>query len=459
MFLFLVLTLSLPLTMIPAADQSGALTPELLESFRRALVPDAPTRATINAVTSNNAKKLARNQELARQIDHHFNFKIKTSGITDQKQTGRCWMYAALNLLRPAVIKQYGIDKFEFSQNHLFFWDKLEKANLFLEAMIVTRKAKPDDREFLILLDDPVADGGWWNYVVELIEKYGVVPQDIMPETVNTENSNIMVTIINEYLLKSAAEIRRMAAEGKKAEELRQYKVGVLKQVYRLLVIHLGQPPQQFTWRFENKDHQIVTKTCTPLEFYRETVKVNLRDYLVLVDHPSHPYNEHYVIAYCRNLSNAADLDFVNLEIGRIKEFALKALLDSLPIWFAADVSHDMDRNGIMAPGIMDYEALYGIDLSLNKRDRFNYRISAPSHAMAIIGVDTVAGRPRQWLVENSWGANTGNQGYWTMLDPWFDSNIYAIIIPRQYLTNDVLQMFTRKPKELPVWDPMRRQF
>lgn len=446
---------------IAEAGKPVGLTPEAIDKLKSSFENDPHTKALVNAITNNSVRDLSLNREFYVRHEDVFNFKIENkAGVTNQKSSGRCWIFAGFNIMRPAVMEKYNLKAFEFSENHLFFWDKLEKANLFLEAVIETKKKVIDDRELQILVKDPVPDGGWWTYVVSLVEKYGAVPKQVMPETENSSNTQYMNTVINRMMRRDAVELRTMAERGKKDSALRARKFEMLKDVYRILALHLGVPPEEFTWRCEDKDGEIVEGTYTPVSFYQEAVGVDLSEYVSVFDHPMHPYNKYYEIRYCRNMPDIPDMDFVNLEVGLLKEFALKALLDGEPVWFACDVGKENDAtNGVMAVGVYDYESLYGVDARLTKAERLLYSASTPNHAMAFIGVDTVRGEPVKWLVENSWGTDRGNKGFWTMYDEWFDEYVYTVIIHRRHLPDDVLRLLDTKPTVLPAWDPMRAVF
>lgn len=419
-----------------------------------------PTRALMNAITNNDVNKLAFDRQLLGSHNDIFNFKIETKGITDQKSSGRCWIFAGFNIMRPAVMENFNISDFEFSENQLFFWDKLEKANMFLEAIMDTGKREIDDRELQVLLKDPVPDGGWWPYVVSLIEKYGAVPKSVMPETENSSKTRMMNAVLNRLMRRDAAVLRKMVRKGERIRALRERKLAMLKEVYRILALHLGVPPDEFTWRYEDKDGNIVDKEYTPLAFYEEAVGLDLGEYVSVMDHPGHPYDRYYRIRYCRNMPDAPDMDFINIEAGRFKEFALKSVLDNEPVWFAADVGKENDyKSGVMAVGIYDYESLYGVDARLTKEERIIYRDSSPTHAMVFIGVDTLGARPVKWLVENSWGTDRGNKGLWSMYDGWFDEYVYCVIVHRSHLPGGVLALLDTEPRVLPAWDSMRELF
>ena len=362
--------------------------------------------------------------------------------------------------MRPTVKEKYNLKSFEFSEAYLFFWDKLEKTNYFLETIIETRDRDIDDRELQDILEDPVPDGGWWNYAVNLIEKYGVVPKELMPETVNSSKSRWMNKTLNNLSRQYAAELREMAGEGKNMAALRQRKLEMMKAVYRLLVLHFGLPPQEFTWRTADKDAHLVEITGTPSEFYSEAVGFGLDRFAVLCDYPSYPYGDHYQLNFSTNMPETPDMHFINVDAQKLKKYAQISIEDSVPVWFGADAGWQMERDhGIMAADIYDYESLFNIRDKLNKADRIRYRATTPNHAMIFVGADTSGGKVLKWRVENSWGSDKGNKGYWTMYDNWFDRYVFTVIIDKKYLAPEDLKLFDRKPKKIPAWDPLRSQF
>lgn len=435
----------------------GGLTSEVIQEVRQSFRMDTPTRALMNALTNNDIKKLALNRDKYVDHDNLFNHKIKTRGITNQKSSGRCWLFAGLNIMRPRVIEKYELKEFEFSQSYLFFWDKFEKANTFLELTIETRDRDPLDRELTMILQSPFSDGGLWIYVVELIEKYGVVPKSVMPESEQTSNTKMMDRLISWKLRKDAAVLRKMSQNGASVSGLRERKVEMLKEVYRMLVLNFGVPTEEFQWRYEGKDSVVSEmKTHTPQSFFKEVVDFDLRDYVPIYNHTLHPYRKLYRMRLARNIYDRPDNVFINLDTEQMRQFALQQLLDDHPVYFACDVGKEANTEyGILAPDIHDYETFYGMDFSMSKADKFRYRESHSTHAMAFVGVDTLEGRPTKWLVENSWGDKKGDKGYWTMYDEWFDEYVYKVIIHKKHLPKHVLGILKTEPIVLPPWDPM----
>jgi bleomycin hydrolase len=439
------------------ASGKGSIDQDDIERFEKSFVPDPVTKAVMNAVTSNDVKKLALNRQMLNAHTNLFNYRIKTKGITNQKSSGRCWLFAGLNILRPKVIKELKLSSFEFSQNYLFFWDKMEKANTFLEGIIELKDRDPMDRELQILLKSPFPDGGYWFYVVELIDKYGVVPKSVMPETQNSENTRMMDRLISRKLRQDAAALRRMADQGAEVKKLRAKKEEMLEGIYKLLVMNLGTPPTEFQWRYEDRDTVVSElRTYTPQSFYREIVNLDLREYVSLFNCPSRATGKLYQIRMTRNMYDRDDMVFINLDNQEVKEYALRSVLNDDPVWFGADVGKENSyEDGIMSPGIYDYESLYGVDFRLTKEERILYWDSTPNHAMVFIGVDTLQGRPVKWLVENSWGTDRGDDGLWTMYDEWFNEYVYNVIIHRKYLPKEVVAILKTRPEVLPPWDPM----
>ncbi len=435
----------------------GGLSSDMIDNIRSSLNMDNHTRAMYNAITNNDINKLALNREVLREHNDVFSHKIKTKGISNQKSSGRCWLFAGLNILRPAVIEKYKLDGFEFSQSYLAFWDKMEKANCFLEQVIEMSDRDLMDREVEILLSSPIGDGGWWKYVVDLIEKYGAVPKEIMPETHSSSNTGMMNVLLTRKLRLGAVRLRKMYADGATLDELRSEKDTLLTQVYRMLAINLGEPPTEFPWRFENRDSVVSKlKYYTPKQFYDEFVGVDLNEYVNIFNDPAKDYGKHYSIRLSRNMYDKADIDFANTTIDVLKETAMKSVLADEPVWFACDVGKDQSReHGIMAVGIYDYDDIYETDMKMSKAERALYRESAPNHAMVFVGVDIKDDKPVKWLVENSWGTDSGDSGYWTLYDTWFDEYVYNVIVKREFVPDEVLSIYDQDPIIRPPWDPM----
>ncbi len=431
-----------------------------LDRMRDSFIIDPDNRALVNAVSNNDLKDLSYNRDIYNRYNDIFSDNVKANGITNQKSSGRCWMFAGLNMMRPAVIEKYKLENFEFSENYLFFWDKLEKANMFLGAVVETAGRDIDDRELQALLVSPIPDGGWWNYVVDLIDKYGVVPKEFSQETKHTSSTGRMNDVLDRMARSDAAELRKMAAAGAKAENLSARKMEMLKDFYRVLVLHMGWPVEEFTWRVKDKDGQILEKKYTPKSFYDEAVGIDLKEYVAVVDYPAFAYDTYYEVNYCRGMYDRPDMGFVNMDAGELKKLALRAVQDNEPVWFSADIGKENDgENGILAVDMYDYDNLLGIDYELTKAEMIRYREGSPNHAMVFVGVDLKDGKPVKWRVENSWGTDRGNKGYWSMYDEWFSSYVFNVIVHKKHIPEKVVKLLDKEPVRLPAWDPLRSAF
>lgn len=480
-----------------AGTDDTALTPELRDKIRAEFRLDPYTRAMRNVLTSTSAKSIAENREILARHEHTFSHQIKTKGISNQKSSGRCWLFAGFNMIKPVLLQKLDLDEFEFSQIYLTFWDKMEKANTFLEYMIEFRDRDPMDRELVFLLKDPCPDGGYWENFADLVSKYGVIPKEVMAETASSEATGLMNRLLARALRKNAVELRGIFRETGSVRQMRQAKVRMLAEVYRMLVLNLGEPPTEFAWRYkikdkksdsakptdakeenpdaENKksptsgqeqkkpgdDYQVEQKWSerrlyTPMSFYRECVGLDLRQFVNLTDDPIRPKDRHFEILLTKNLLDGQNMHYANVDIQTLRETVLKVLMANQAVYFAADVSPDQDsEKGLMARNLYDYESVYGLELDLNKTERMLFRDSTINHGMAFIGVDLHDGKPLKWLVENSWGSDRGNKGLWTMYDDWFEDNVFNIIVPQDYVPETVRKILETPPEKLPVWDPM----
>jgi len=438
--------------------QTEQISSSLLEQIRASVKMDNYTRAMQNAVSNNDVKTLARNRNVLTDIDHHFVHKIPVSTITNQKASGRCWLFTALNVLRPKIIEKYNLKEFEFSQNYLFFWDQLEKANLFLESIIATREKDIDDREVQWLFQNPIGDGGVWSMMPSLVAKYGVVPKEIMPESYNSENTRMMNRLTSRKLRAQGMQIRQWHSDGKSEKFIRKQKTDMLAGIYRILVISLGSPPTEFNWRYIDKnDSLIVEKNFTPQQFYAEVVGASLDNYVMLMNDPSKKYYQLYEINYDRNCIESPNWTFINLPVTEIKEFAKRSILADEPMYFSCDVGKQLDKEaGVLATDLFDYDAVFGVSFDMTKAQRiFSYE-SGSIHGMTLVGLDTTAnGSVTKWLLENSWGEDAGHKGFLTMTDDWFDEYMFRLVVPKTFISPEVLEVLKQKPILLPPWDRM----
>ncbi len=456
---YLLLTACL-LTPAVFAQPEGSLSESMLRHIRQSFIKDSAGDASINLLTANSLKTLAIDRDKLVHRDKLFNFKLKDAGITNQQSSGRCWLFSALNLVSADVMTKLKLSSFQFSQPYLTFWDKMEKANLFLEQIIETAGLPLDDRKLTIILTDPFGDGGWYDYVVNLMDKYGAVPLSAMPETKHSINTGTINGLANAKLRSFATELRAMHRSKKSAQEMRTRKATMLADIYKLLVYTYGEPPTEFTFRYDSKEEKdsvstIVSKQFTPMAFYEEFVKGNLPDYAMIMNNPTKAYDEVYCVEYSRNMYDKPDVSMLNLPVERFKSYCLKALLDSQPVNFACDVGADnFGDSALLVKGIYRYGDLFGMSFDLTKAQRIELRQSTPNHSMVLLGVDTVGGKPAKWLVENSWGESAGDKGYWQMDNAWFDEYVYVVVVDKKYLSKDDAKLLERKPIQLPMWDP-----
>ncbi len=436
-------------------QDSRGITPSLLQELRASCPDDAAFRATHNALTQADGNKLAVNKERIDRIDDYFSNRLHDESVTDQKSSGRCWMFSGLNTLRPTARKSLRISDIEFSQNYLFFFDKLEKANVYLEAIIRLRDRPVSDRTMEFLFREPVQDGGNWLGFIELIKKYGIVPKDVMQETFSSSNSSHVNRVLGMRLRQYGLRIRAAHSDS----EIAALRTDALKDVYKILALNFGVPPDRFSWRYKKaSDSLSLFRTYTPLEFYHEFVGVNLDDYVALYSIPTLPYFKKFEIDLDKAVDDRPTMFFINVPLDLLKSLVLKTLLDNDPVWFGCDVGKEANtESGTLATDVYDFNSLYGMDFSMSRKDLFETYQSIPNHNMVFTGVDTLAGRPQKWLVENSWGEKSGKKGYLRMTDDWFDKYVQIAVINKKYLARDVLAALDQKSTLLPPWDPMFR--
>ncbi len=444
-----------------SALSAQSITTKELQEIQSSFKNDAPTKAVQNVLTGNaNIMSNALNHNLQGKIDHYFKYRVDVKGITDQKSSGRCWMFTSMNVLRPSIMEKYSLSEFDFSHNYLYFWDIFEKSNLFLENIIGTSKSASDDRTVTYLFSSPVGDGGVWNLYYNLGEKYGVVPQEVMPETAHSNNTRQMIGLINEKLRAGGYNLRELASKGKKESDLRVEKTSVLKDVYRILSLCLGEPPREFTWRYKTKSGVIKElRNYTPQQFYKEITPEDYspENYIMIMNDPTREYYKLYEIQNYKNAIEGINWIYLNLPNEDIKKAALASIKNNEPMYASCDVGKQLNReSGILDPEMYDYESLLGVDLSMDKKARILTRQSGSSHAMTLIGCDTdVSDTPVKWEFENSWGASSGNKGYLTFTDKWFSEYMFRLVVHRKYLDKKAVDCLGQSPIQLPMWDYM----
>ena len=454
----LILTAAAVLVTIGAMAQT--IGSKELKEIQGSFVKDAGTKAVQNVLMGNtDVNALSQNLAGATKMDTHFKYNVDVKGITNQRSSGRCWLFASLNELRPMAAEKFNVKEFYFSQNFDSFWDLFEKSNLFLENIIATADRDINDQEVVAYMKSPVGDGGVWNLFIDVAEKYGVVPADVFPETANSNNTGNMRKILNEKLRDGAWTLRTMAADGKDVASLRKEKVEIMKQVYRILALCLGEPPAEFTWNYTDKDGNYKSITTTPQEFYRSIAPkdFNMKTMVMIMNDPTREYYKLYEIQSYRNTYEGFNWIYLNLPNDEIKAMALASIKDNRPLYISCDVGKYASRkDGWLDCKLYDYQSLFGIDITMDKKARILTRQSGSSHAMLLVSCDTDANdKPVKWRFENSWGADSGNKGYLILTDEWFDEYLFRIVVDKKYIPANILKYLDQKPVQLPVYDYM----
>jgi bleomycin hydrolase len=433
------------------------LTAGDLELLRKEFAENPAYRLAQNAVTRVTVDDVAISREIVNSTDHSLSTLLDDWKVTNQERSGRCWLFAGLNLLRVGAMKKMGLKDFEFSQNYAMFWDKIERANYFLEAVIETADREADDRTVAYLLESVADDGGQWNMFVAIVAKHGLVPKSFMPETNSSSNTARMNSVLRNLLRQGAKSVREAATSG--ADAARAEKADVLQVIYRVLCIHLGTPPDRFDWQWTDKDRTFHRDgVLTPQEFAAKYVELPMADYVCLVHdpRPSSPTARTFTVEYLGNVLGAPPVTYLNVDMPLIKDIASRTLQQGEPVWFGCDVGKMMSNDyGVWDAGLYDLPAVYDTAFTLTKADRLIFHETQMTHAMLFTGVDVLDGVTRRWRVENSWGTDRGKDGFYTMNDSWFDEYVFEIAARRSALPDELQRALDTKPIVLPAWDPM----
>src|SRR6266581_9060143 len=429
-----------------------------LDLLRKDFAANPAYRLAQNAVTRVAIDDVAISRDVVNTSDHSLSVLLDDWKVTDQQRSGRCWLFAGLNLMRVGAMKKMGLKEFEFSQNFTMFWDKIERANYFLEAIIETADRDVDDRTVAHLLGAVADDGGQWNMFVAIVNKHGLVPKAYMPETQSSGDTGKMNSVLRSQLRQGAKAVRAaFASDGIGAA--RQEKAEILKVIYRVLCIHLGTPPERFDWQWTDKDrHFHRDGVLTPQEFAATYVDLPMDDYVCLVHdpRPSSPVGKTFTVQYLGNVLGAPPVTYLNVEMSLMKDIASTTLQGGEPVWFGCDVGKMMSNDyGLWDAGLFDLPSVYGTEFTLDKADRLIYHETQMTHAMLFTGVDILDGVTRKWRVENSWGTAKGKDGFYTMNDSWFDQYVFEIAARRGALPEDLRAALGTEPIVLPAWDPM----
>lgn len=450
------------MAVITGHAQNGSITSEMLGQIKKSYSATTTDKALINAISNTDIRTLAVNRDTQGELDTYFSNRVPTVGITNQKSSGRCWLFTGLNVLRSRLIASKKLDGFEFSQSYCFFWDQLEKSNLFLQSVIDNSKKSMDDKTVEWLFKNPIGDGGTYTGVADLVAKYGLVPKSVMPESFNSDNTSHYADLMSLKLREFGLELRDMSSKGKSAKDMEIRKTAMLGTVYRMLVLFFGEPVNEFQYAFRDKTGKPVTelKKYTPKSFYEEEVKSGIdlnNDFVMLMNDPSRPYWQVYDIDLDRHLYEGHNWLYVNLPIEEIKSMAIQSIKNNEVMYFSCDVGKFQDKErGLLDVNYYDYEDLLGTKFSMDKKQRIQTFSSGSSHAMTLTGVDLDSnGVSKKWLVENSWGKNKGYDGFLIMTDKWFDEYMFRLVVNKKYISTKVLDVLKKKPVKLPVWDPM----
>ena len=413
-----------------------------------------------NAISHNGLLTSLEKRSTAVENTPVFSLDLTKDKVSDQKASGRCWMFAALNTFRHKMIAGFQLEDFELSQAHTFFWDKYEKSNWFLEQVIATADQELTSRKVKFLLDTPQQDGGQWDMVVSLFEKYGVVPKSVYPESISSSNSRELNQILNKLLRQDAQILRELVAEGANSAELQAKKEELLQEVFNFLAMNLGLPPRQFAFSYRDKDNHFHSESgLTPLTFYQKYVDLKLADYVSIINAPTadKPYGRSYTVEMLGNVVGSKPVRYLNVEMDRLKGLAIAQMQSGETVWFGSDVAQSSNRKaGVMAEGMHDFTASMDIRLTQDKAGRLDYSESLMTHAMVLTGVDLDEnGKAKKWKVENSWGEKVGNKGYFVASDAWMDEYTYQIVVRKEFLTSAELAAYEAEPLVLAPWDPM----
>lgn len=442
-----------------AQDNKGGISPDMLGQIRQTYQGTASDKALRNAIGNNSIRNLALNQENMQDMDTHFSVRVNSKGITDQQSSGRCWLFTGLNVMRAKAIAKYGMPAFEFSEIYPFFWDQLEKSNLFLQGIIDTSDKPLEDKTVQWLFQHPLSDGGTFTGVADIVGKYGLVPKEAMPETNSSNNTSQMAELISLKLKEYGLQFRELGTNGAKRSVMLEEKTKMLGTIYRMLVLNLGVPPTEFD--FVRKDAQgnpVETEHHTPMSFLEKYGDKNLlTNYVMLMNDPSREYYKCYEIDYDRHRYDGKNWTYINLPVADIKEMAIASLKDSTMMYFSCDVGKFLNsKRGLLDVNNYDYESLMGTTFGMDKKQRIQTFSSGSSHAMTLMAVDLDKdGKPLKWMVENSWGPQAGYQGHLIMTDRWFDEYMFRLVVETKYVPEKVKELLKQKPIRLPAWDPM----
>jgi bleomycin hydrolase len=433
------------------------ITMDMIKDYNQQFDSDINNQMIMNSIVKNGIQNVCIDYTSNINMQHNFSIDIKSGDITSQENSGRCWIFAGLNIVRWHIMKKLKLKTLELSQTYQMFFDKFEKANYFLESIMDTLDEETDSRLISHLLKAPVEDGGQWDMFYNTVEKYGVVPKAMMPESFESSHTQKMNWLLTLRLRKDACILREAHAMGTSKVELETIKAGMLKDIYFILCKSLGKPPIKFDFEYRNKDDEFFRECdLTPLSFYEKYMGQSLNDYVSLISAPTldKPFMKSYTVSYLGNVIDKP-VKYLNIEAEELKQVAISQLQDGEPVWFGCDVGKWIGESGAMDLDQFHYSEVFGTEFEMNKAQRLDYGESMMTHAMVFLGVNLKDGKANRWKVENSWGDKKGNKGYFIMSDDWFSEYLYQVVVPKKYLTPEMIKAYNTAPIVLKPWDPM----
>ena len=440
-------------------NKTNAISEKMLAEMSKDFNSDRANLIAASAAVKSGIMEASTDYSKAAEFPFTFNIDLKQGKITDQKASGRCWIFSALNTFRYEIIKKYKLDSFELSQNYLFFYDKLEKANYYLESVIKTADEALDSRLFRFINNDPLCDGGQWDMLSNLVEKYGVVPKYAFPDARGAEASRWFDMYLTSKLREDAYVLRESVKDGEKGDKLQKKKADMMNEFYRMLCISLGEPPKKFDLIMKSKDDKLTQEFgITPVEFFKKYVGIKLKDQVSIIHAPTKdkPYGKMYTVKFLGNVIEGSPVRYLNLPIEKIKKAVIKQLKDGHPVWFGSDCrKYGLRKEGVFDRESASVERLFNVHFDFDKSKALDYGDSAMNHAMVILGVNLDSkGKPDRWRIENSWGKESGHDGYYVASDEWFDDYVYQVVVNKKYLDEATKKLLDQKLKELEPWDP-----
>jgi bleomycin hydrolase len=439
------------------SDVKGALDEARTQGILASYAKDDKNAVARHALARHSIPNVVFDSASLAEVAPQFSLEIKTMPVANQKMSGRCWIFAGLNILRETIAKECALKKFELSQNYISLYDKIEKANFALETLLALGARDHDDRELAFVLANPISDGGQWDMFVNLVKKYGLLPLEKFPETYQSEGTKEGDFLVNDIIRGFGAEAHRLLSAGQ-AAEARALKEATMGKIYAFFLDCFGVPPQTFDFEYTNDQGYHVEKNLTPQQFFAAHIGSKIDSYQSIINSPTadKPFLKNYTIDYLGNVVEGKLINHLNLPMERIKELIVAQLQDGEPVWFGSDVGFYRDHNSFAwTEKAFDFKAPFGFEVIFAKNDMLDYWASAMNHAMVIVGVNLVEGKPTKWKIENSWGSDNGVSGYYVMAQGWFDQFVYQAVILKQYLSPEELLAASETPTHLHPWDPM----